>query len=52
VGGGVAMRITSIKHLIQKENDQRPEKWFDEELDNDGLDLQEWAFMQGYYGEV
>ena len=27
-------------------------QWVDENLDEDALDLDEWAFMHGYYEEV
>ena len=29
-----------------------PEMWADEELESDAIDLEEWAFVRGYYGEL
>ena len=46
------MRIKLLRRLVEKEIDEHPEREFDEYLDRDGVDLKEWGFMQGYYGEV
>lgn len=37
---------------IPMENlDEKPVDWADDSLDEDALDLDEWAFLRGYYGE-
>ena len=37
---------------ILKRDEEQPVQFFDEDLDNDEVDLKEWAFWQGYYGET
>ena len=32
--------------------DVNPEAWADEELESDAIDLQEWGFVYGYYGDI
>ena len=39
--------MKQMKHMVEQEG--HSSRWIDEELDSDGLDLEEWAFMQGYY---
>ncbi len=46
--GGIMKRNFEIKEEIREE---APELWLDEALDEDGVDLEEWAFWQGYYKE-
>lgn len=41
-----------ITKLPIEDLDERPLDWVDESLDEDALDLDEWAFLHGYYGEV
>lgn len=41
------MRIT--KRVAVEES--VPSRWLDEDLENDEVDLEEWAFWQGYYEE-
>ena len=44
------MRIV-LRRVAEFQEDRLPSKWLDEDLDNDGVDLEEWAFWQGYYNE-
>ena len=39
-----------MKSII-KRIEERPVSWLDDSLDDDGVDLEEWAFWQGYYEE-
>ena len=45
------MRKQVIKAPIE-DLDERPSQWVDDSLDEDALELNEWAFLQGYYEEV
>ena len=41
-----------MRRFVKKfEEQDNPANWFDEALDEDGVDLEEWAFWQGYYEE-
>ena len=44
------MRIV-LKRVAEFQEDRLTSKGLDEDLDNDGVDLEEWAFWQGYYNE-
>ncbi|MBS3167751.1 hypothetical protein J4216_01360 [Candidatus Woesearchaeota archaeon] len=44
------MKIKSIRRILDREKDL--DFWWDEELDRDGLDLDQWGFLQGYYEEI
>lgn len=47
--------MDSLRRYIPKKVEEEvdhPSEWLEEDLDNDGLDLDEWAFSMGYYGEL
>ena len=44
-----------IKLFIPKKVEEEvghPSEWLDGELESDSIDLDEWGFWQGYYGEM
>ncbi len=42
-----------IKRIKQEiEQDMHQTNWLDEELESNGVDLEEWAFWQGYYQDA
>ena len=45
------MKKQAVKAPVE-DLDEMPYEWADESLDDDALELSEWAFLQGYYGEV
>lgn len=45
-----AMRRPFIK--IREELEDHPSEWLDNDLDDDGVDLNEWAFWQGFYEDA
>lgn len=44
------MRRPFIK--IREELEGHPSEWLDNDLDDDGVDLNEWAFWQGFYEDT
>ena len=43
------MKKIEIKKRITDESMEEDNLWIDDSLEDDALDLEEWAFMQGYY---
>ncbi|HLC58380.1 MAG TPA: hypothetical protein VJI68_00815 [Candidatus Nanoarchaeia archaeon] len=44
------MKLKSVRRLIEQHTEEYS-KWWDDSLDSDGVDLEQWGFCQGYYEE-